>query len=120
MRLISFHLTTRQIRDRSKTVTRRLGFAHIQPGELLQAVEKARGVTIEDRVALAVIRVKSVRREPLHALLDQQCYSISDVRREIDREGFPDLHPAEFVEMFCEEMKCLPGVIVNRIEFEYV
>lgn len=122
MRIISFHLTSAQIRDRSKDVTRRLGWIRLQPGDQLLAVEKARGVSIEDRVPLATLYVNTVRREPLNALLDPKCYSESEAVRETEREGFPPdiLTPAQFVEMFCDEMRCLPGAIVTRIEFEYV
>jgi hypothetical protein len=44
MRLISFSLTTRQVRDGSKTVTRRLGWADLKPGERLQACVKCMGI----------------------------------------------------------------------------
>ena len=46
MRNLSFALTTRQMRDRSKTVTRRRGdyYARVlKPGDLVCAVEKSQG-----------------------------------------------------------------------------
>ena len=36
MRSMSFMLTTQQIRDRTKSVTRRTGWADLQPGTLLR------------------------------------------------------------------------------------
>lgn len=53
---------------------------------------------------------------------------VSTVREELGqisqadvvREGFPDWNPEQFVAMFTEHNRCLPTVIVNRIEFEYL
>jgi len=43
-RNISFALTTKQIRNRSKTVTRRLGWLHIKKGDVLNACVKCMGL----------------------------------------------------------------------------
>jgi hypothetical protein len=43
-RNMSFSMTTEAVRNRSKTVTRRLGWWGLQPGTILQAVEKAQGL----------------------------------------------------------------------------
>jgi hypothetical protein len=40
--------------------------------------------------------------------------------RETEREGFPDLTPRQFVDLFCQHMKVTPNRVVNRIEFKYV
>ena len=42
-RLMSFSMTTPQVRARTKTVTRRLGWRFLKPGVVLWAVEKAQG-----------------------------------------------------------------------------
>lgn len=114
MRLISFALTTRQFRARTKTVTRRLGRADLKPGTTLRAVEKAMGFRKgEHPVKLGPIRVVSVRRERLDAIDQEDCA----------REGFPELSPGGFVEMFClhgRAKKVRPETIVTRIEFEYL
>lgn len=110
MRTMSFALTTQQIRERTKTVTRRMGWGRAKSGDLLVAVEKGRGVKIADRVKLGVIRVVSVRREYLDRITDE----------EVEAEGFPGKTAAEFVAMFTANMKCRPDQIVTRIEFEYV
>ena len=39
MRHMSFALTTKQIKSRTKTVTRRLGWTFLKPGDLIQPVE---------------------------------------------------------------------------------
>lgn len=104
---MSFKLTTDQILDRSKTVTRRLGWERLKPGALLLAVDRVRS---PDWKRLGLIRVVSVRTEPLAAITAEDCA----------REGFPEMSPAEFVAMFCESMGCTPETTVRRIEFEYV
>jgi hypothetical protein len=111
MRLISFALTTRQFRDGSKDVTRRLGWKKLKAGERLQAVRKAMGLKHGEHVEkLGVIEVVSVRRERLDAINGVECI----------REGFEDLTPDEFVSMFCEHMGCKPSRKVTRIEFRKV
>jgi hypothetical protein len=115
MRLISFSHTTDQIRRRTKTVTRRTGWAWLQPGTLLCAVVKSRGLRPGERIKrLAALRVKKVEREPLRRILRHG-------RPECRREGFPDLAAREFVEMFCRTHRgCQPSSIITRIEFEYL
>lgn len=110
---MSFSLTTGQVRDRSKDVTRRLGWLFVKVGDRLQAVEKAQGLRKgETVVRLAVIEVVSVRREPLHAI------TIDDVQR----EGFPDSSRESFIALFCKANghRCTPMTEVTRIEFRYV
>lgn len=111
MRYMSFMLTTDQIRNRTKTVTRRLKWNKLQPGDLLHACVKCMGLKPGEKVQkLAVIRVKSVHNEPLHDI------TLEDVRK----EGFPLLDTTGFIDMFCKNMTCESHALVNRIEFEYV
>ncbi len=120
MRNLSFALTTRQFRDRTKTVTRRRGTwwsTVLRPGTLLCGVEKSQGIKKGGLVRLGVIRVVSVRTEPLCDMLALQGH---EALRECEREGFPEFTPAAFVVMFCGEMKVRPDSVVTRIEFEYV
>lgn len=108
MRSISFMLTKRQFLDRSKTVTRRLGWWDVKPGQRLRAVEKSMGLAKGQRqVGLGVIEIKSTRAEILNTI-DQS---------EVIREGFPDLTPEQFVEFFVRSAACAPDATVNRIEF---
>jgi hypothetical protein len=119
MRNISFMLTVPQIRARTKTVTRRVGWADLKPGTLLQGVVKSQGLKRGEKVEkLAVVRVVSVRREPLFTMLDRTLfYGMNECRR----EGFPNLTPVEFVDMFCQSHRgCTPETVITRIEFEYV
>ena len=129
MRNISFSLTTDQIRNRSKTVTRRMNWLKLKAEDRLQACVKCRGLKPGEKLAvLAVIEVVSVRREKLKTLLGVpqsevagDFYTPSEARDEINAEGFPLLTAAEFVKFFCASHKgCTPETDVTRIEFKYV
>lgn len=110
MRAMSFMLTTQQVHDRTKTVTRRLGWKFIQVGQQLRAVEKCMGLKAgQSMVELAIVEVVSIRTEPLHAITDE----------EVLLEGF-NMPASEFIEMFCKAMNCDRNQPVQRIEFKYV
>lgn len=113
MRNMSFALTTEQIRNRSKTVTRRVGWTFLKPGTLLQPVVKAQGIKKGEHVEKVggPIRVLSTERAPLNAITPQDVY----------REGFPRMTTSEFVSMFKKtHVGCRVWTVVTRIEFEYV
>jgi hypothetical protein len=116
-RNISFALTTEQIRNRSKTVTRRLGWKFLKPGDILIACVKCQGIKPGEKIErLCQIRVTDVTFEDLDTLLQSSGYG----EGECEMEGFPNMTGSEFVTMFCENMKCKPETEVTRIEFEYV
>lgn len=121
MRNMSFMLTKVQVIDQSKTVTRRLGWWKLKPGEVLRGVEKGMGLKAGEKInPLTTIRVLSTRPEPLKAMTDDVEYGL----RECQLEGFgehPTLKwPSEFVNFFCNSHRgCTPDTVVNRIEFEY-
>ena len=110
MRNISFALTTEQFRNRTKRVTRRLGWKFLKGGGHLMGCEKCQGIKAGELNRLGEIVVEDVRREPLNAI-DQD---------DVVAEGFPDMTPDEFVEMFCEHMNCEPDEEVTRIAYDYV
>jgi hypothetical protein len=118
MRNISFALTTEQVRSRTKTVTRRLGWRALKPGTLLQPVVKAQGLKKGEHVEKigGPIRVLSVDREPLTELMDDEPYGCA----EVVAEGFPDFSPEEFISMFARSHGCSGAAFVTRIAFEYV
>lgn len=110
-RHMSFAMTTQQIKDRSKTVTRRLGWQKLRAGERLWAVEKGMGLAKGEKVVkLALIEVVSVRKEKLEHITQD----------EIVKEGFPEMGWWEFVRMFREANKVRSDVEVQRIEFRYL
>jgi hypothetical protein len=118
VRNISFALTTEQIRSRTKTVTRRVGWAKLQVGTQLQPIVKGQGLKKGQHAEKVggPIRVVSVRREPLRRLLDDQAYGSA----EVIREGFPNLTPQQFVTFFlASHTTCTVDEPITRIEFEY-
>lgn len=118
MRNISFALTTEQFKNRTKTVTRRLGWRRLNVGDRLMGCVKCMGLKPWEKLErLGEIVVLGVRREPLARMILEPCaYGLADVCA----EGFPEMSPTEFVEMFCRHMKCTPETFVTRIEFEYI
>lgn len=111
VRLISCSLTEQQIRDRTKTETRRLGWQHLKAGNLLCFVDKAMGHRNGSRPRrICIVRVSEVWREPLY------CINFGGCRR----EGFPQMQPLDFVEMFRSHMKCQMTDEVTVIRFEYI
>ena len=109
---MSFWLTQQQMRDEIKDVTRRLGWWSLKPGDIVNAIEKCQGLKKgEKQVLIYPIEIISTRSEPLFSITQAECI----------REGFPNLTPIEFVEMFCRANKaksCIPTTSVNRIEFK--
>ena len=115
---MAFSLTTPQVLNRSKTVTRRTGWRFLKPGDLIQAVEKNRGLKKGEKIRhLGVLRVVDVRVEPLSRLQTDPRYA----EDELPREGFPCFTRDEFLEMFCRTNGLRRAdADVTRIEFEYV
>lgn len=111
-RNMSFALTTEQVRNQIKTVTRRQGWANLNPGTLLQPVVKGMGLKKDEKVEKigGLIRVLSVRCEHIFQI----------TQAEVIREGFPDMGNGEFVDMYCEANKTHWSDICHRIEFEYI
>lgn len=111
MRRMSFALTTDAVRNRTKTVTRRLGWTFLKPGDRLLAVDKLR---TKNAQKLGVIEVVNVRRESLSAIQ----------HADVKREGFPDMARIDFILMFLEANHLMDrdadDVEVTRIEFRYV
>jgi hypothetical protein len=110
-RNMSFSLTTDQIRNRTKTVTRRNGWGFLKSGDIVNAVEKAMDLKKGEKIKLICqIRIISTWVEPLSAITGD----------DVEKEGFSDWTPEEFVAMYSKHNRCLDIDPVNRIEFEYV
>lgn len=106
---IAFSMTIRQMYEGTKTVTRRLGWSYLKPGDIICAVEKNRGLKKGNHVKkIGLIEIQSVTRERLDKITQKDCV----------REGFPDITPDQFVEMFMRASGCPSSQIVNRISFK--
>lgn len=112
MRRMSFMLTKEQILNQTKTVTRRNGWNHLMPGDLIQPVEKCMGLKKgEKQVKLGTpIRVKAISVQRLYQITKAECVL----------EGFPHMFPEDFIEMYCKANNCKRDKQISRIEFEYV
>lgn len=110
-RNISFAMTTQQVQDRTKDVTRRFGWWFLKPGDKLCGVKKGMGLKKGEQIErLCQIEVVSVRSEALHVI----------TQADVVREGFPDWTPEQFVKMLVDHYKIDPAKICNRIEFRYL
>ncbi|MEV6341217.1 hypothetical protein AB0M12_41665 [Nocardia vinacea] len=111
-RLMSVSLTEGQVRDRSKTVTRRLGWQYLRPGERITLCRKVQGRKPgEALVRIVDVEVLDIRRERLDTI----------TAADVTAEGFPHMSPPEFVEFFCRSHKdCTPDTVVTRIQWRYI
>lgn len=115
MRNMAFSKTVEQMRNRTKTVTRRFGWWDLKPGTRLRAVERSRGLKKgESPVRICEIEVVSVKEEYVS---DIEFYS----NNEYAKEGFPGICFGEFVKILCGRDKPeYYDLTVNRVEFKYV
>ncbi len=111
-RNMSFSHNVEQIRDRSKTVTRRLGWRTLKPGDRVWAVKKAMGLKPGEKVErLALLEIVSVRRESLSKV----------TKKEVAREGFSGRCPEWFILLFYKINPTMEAFDdITRIEFKYV
>lgn len=112
-RLMSVSLTVPAVVDRRKTVTRRLGWKFLRPGDRLTLCRKVMGRKPgEPLVRLAEVEVVSVVREPL--------LWIKLRPGDVAREGLAPMTPEDFIDFFCTHMGCKPTDEVTRIEWRYL
>lgn len=115
MRRMSFSATTQQMRNRTKTVTRRRPetWKNLQPGDRLLAVEKAMGLPKgAKQVPLGVIEIVDVRVEELAEILTEPGGAVA--------EGFPEMHETQFCSFFARKFGGGYSQPVRRIEFRHV
>ena len=122
-RLMSVALTEPQVRDQSKTVTRRLGRKFLKQGDIVTLVRKSMGLRKGEKVVrICDVEVVRVRREPVWCITDEDI-----VREAVPWDRFDELwadtnqatHGA-WVRWFCRQMKCTPCTEVTRIEWRYL
>jgi len=117
MRNMSFALTTQQVKDRTKFVTRRFAWWNLKPGTRLWAVEKGMGLKAGEKISrLGVIEIIHVSQQRVDALLDR------DGPPEMRLEGYPMglKDPVEFMERMCLLHNKMGCDTINRIEFGYI
>lgn len=108
---MSFFLTTEQVRNKTKTVTRRLGWDFLKKGDIINACVKCMGLKKGEKVEkICQIIIISSFRIPLLWITQEDVFL----------EGFPDWSPEDFIIMFCKHNKIGRRELVNRIKFEYV
>lgn len=108
---MSFYYTQDAIRLKYKTVTRRMGWQFLKPGDILNACVQCQGLKKGQKIErICQIRVVSVQRTPLNTI------TLNDV----EREGFVGLSPFEFIDSFCYANNCTPETKITRIEFKYI
>jgi len=113
------------VEDGQGKEARRLGWSFRPVGSYrhsipLMAVEKAQGLKKGEKIKrLGVVEVVNVCRERLDDLWLERCYPFGG-RSELAKEGFPNMTPMEFTDMFCKANKCKADVQVTRIEFRRV
>lgn len=113
MRNMSFSMTTGQIRNKTKTVTRRFGWWSLKPGTNLWAVEKSQGLKKGQKV-VRICQIEVVRSTA-------ETLSIMELRPgEAALEGFPEMSERHFILMLCVKSGKTPEDLVNRIEFKYL
>lgn len=122
MRNMSFFHTTAQILNYSKTVTRRVGWAALKPGDHFRAIVKGQGLKKGEKVqVLAELECVSNTPQLLKDIRKADRESCSRViNDECVAEGFPNLDGMSFVQMFMEHMGVGFEASVNRIEFKHV
>lgn len=109
---MSVAFTEEAVVARTKTVTRRIGWRFLKPGDRLTLCRKVMGRRPgEPLVCVAKVEVVSVRRELLGDITAE----------EVALEGFPGMPPAEFVQRFFEEAQGISvQAAVTRIEWRYL
>jgi hypothetical protein len=111
-RLMSVAFTEDAVVARSKTVTRRKGWAFLKPGDRLTLCRKVMGRKKgEPLVRVAEVEVVSVRRERLAHV---------DVAGELEREGCGHMGATEFITAYFEPQGIHALDNVTRIEWRYL
>ena len=108
---MSFALTEEQILNKTKFVTRRNGWDKLMPGDLIQPVRKCMGLKKGEKQVLLGSPIKVV------AISSRKLHQIS--KADLILEGFPNMTPEEFIDMYCKANKCTRNKRVNRIQFVY-
>src|SRR3954447_25662596 len=106
---MSVSLTEQAVRDRTKTVTRRLGWTFLKPGDRLTLCRKVMGRKPGEPLdRIAEVEVVDVLREPLDAMPE------SDIELEAV-PGMEDVSADEWIAWYCGTFNARPSTPVTRI-----
>jgi hypothetical protein len=123
-RLMSVAFTEQAVRDRTKTVTRRKGWLFAKPGDRVTLCRKVMGRKPgEPLERICDVEIVSVRREPLCAVAGPYVENAdgSTTWPEMVAEGFPDMHPDEFMRKYFFDVQRITAMDeVTRIEWRYL
>jgi len=135
MRNISFTETKPQFRARQKHRTRRGNakgptWKNLKSGDVLMGCEQCQGLGKGGKIVrMGPIVILETEIEPLYDIIrrpvrpmprrieDQYPFALPS---ETTLEGFTELTPARFVDMFCHMNDCEPETEINNILFDYV
>lgn len=107
-RRMSCSLTIEQVRDRTKTETRRVTWTWVdlKPGDRLLLIEKGMGLKAgQKQVVLAEVEVVANDRVRLRDL----------TQADVDAEGFPQMTPDEFVAFWINAHRAQLGMHPNHL-----
>lgn len=111
MRNMSFFHTHKQFLSGIKTVTFRLGWDNLFPGDRIMAIVKGQGLKKGEKIQrLGEMLVISV--------CSMQVYEINDA--DIILDGFGGMPRSEWIKWFCRQMGCDQSRWVSRIEFRRI
>lgn len=111
MRNMSFFYTEYQIRNKTKYITRRLGWKFLKPGDRVMAVVKCQGLKKGEKIdKIGMLEITHISRVPLSLI----------TRLDVTLEGFRGFHKEQFIQLFCAMNKCRRHKIVTRIAFRYI
>lgn len=117
---MGFQHSLAQVRNHSKTVTRRLGWKFLTLADMLYACEKSMGLRKgEKKIIYETLQPICLRWEPLNRMIVNPEYG----RQECIKEGFPHLSPKEFVDMVLKmhrAEKLTPESLIHRIEYKFI
>ena len=110
-RNLSVAATIDQVRNRQKTVTRRVGWKSLKAGQILNLVEKSMGLKPGQKVKrICQVVVTQVTQEPLSAVTDL----------DVEKEGFPGMSREDFIAKFQRIYKIKEDDLVTRIRYDYL
>jgi hypothetical protein len=116
MRNMSFIMTTDAFRSGEKTVTRRLGWWGLKPGDRFMGIKQGQGLKKGEHV---------IRLHPAEVISTRfECLENITIR-DLPLEGFPDMTTEDFIQRFMEHnaAKCKKDgrrTLVNRIQFKHL